>query len=124
MGIERIGEVCLLTSDVPHLADFYRKLLDVPPGEDAGNWGHQFVLVKETSLSIIRDDTPRSGQGAVLAFTVKDIHAARQRLLAMGVEIAEPPTARPWGAVNMSFWDPDGNLVFFRCFPEESHSGS
>lgn len=43
MGIERIGEVCLLTSDVPRLADFYRKLLDVPPGEDAGKIGRAHV---------------------------------------------------------------------------------
>lgn len=46
----RIGEVCLLTNDVPRLAAFYKRLL---------------------------------------------------------------------GAVNMSFYDPDNNMVFFRSFPQE-----
>lgn len=32
----------------------------------------------------------------------------------------EPPTQRPWGARNMSFLDPDGNLITFRSFPKES----
>ena len=57
-----IGEVCLLTNDVPRLAAFYKQLL--------------------------------------------------------GVEIIEPLVKRPWGAVNMSFYDPDNNMIFFRSFPE------
>lgn len=113
----RIGEVCLLTTDVPRLADFYRKLLGALPGEDWENWGHQFVLVEETSLTVMRDDHPRKGQSAALAFTVEDIDAAQERVLALGAEIVDPPTAQPWGAVNMSFRDPDGNIVFFRSFP-------
>lgn len=28
--------------------------------------------------------------------------------------IIEPPTKRPWGAVNMSFYDPDNNVIYFR----------
>ena len=58
-----IGEVCLLTNDVPRLAAFYKQLL--------------------------------------------------------GVEIIEPLVKRPWGAVNMSFYDPDNNMIFFRSFPEQ-----
>ena len=26
--------------------------------------------------------------------------------------IIEPPTRRPWGAVNMSFYDPDNNVIY------------
>ena len=39
-------------------------------------------------------------------------------LLALGAPIVEPPTQRPWGAVNMSFRDPDGNVVYLRSFPK------
>jgi len=28
-------------------------------------------------------------------------------------------TNRPWGAVNMSFYDPDNNLIYLRQFSEE-----
>ncbi|WP_322169996.1 VOC family protein [Acutalibacter caecimuris] len=113
----KLGEVCLLTSDVVRLADFYRKLLEAEDGEDKDDLMHQFVLVKETDLTIMKDDAPRKGQSAVLTFTVEDIYAAHARLQEMGVKIVEPPTARPWGAVNMSFLDPDGNVVYFRTFP-------
>ena len=30
-----------------------------------------------------------------------------------------PPTKRPWGAVNMSFYDPDNNVIYFRQLQEE-----
>lgn len=117
MKIERIGEVCLLTHDVARLAGFYRELLGAVPGGDAEDGTHQFVLAGETALTVMRDDSPRSGQSAALAFTVADMDAACRRVLAMGAEIIEPPTVRPWGAVNMSFRDPDGNVVYFRSFP-------
>ena len=42
-----------------------------------------------------------------------------ERLKALGVEIVSPPTTRPWGAKNMSFLDPDKNLIIFRSFPKQ-----
>lgn len=115
----RIGEVCLLTWDVPRLAEFYRKLLDAAPGEDKDNQVHQFVLAEETALTVMGDETPRTGQNAVLAFTVENMDAAFAKVRALGAEILEEPQKRPWGAVNMSFRDPDGNVVYFRCFMKE-----
>ena len=35
---------------------------------------------------------------------------------ALGVRIIEPPAKRPWGAINMSFYDPDNNVIYFRQF--------
>jgi hypothetical protein len=32
--------------------------------------------------------------------------------LAMGVEIIEKPTKRLWGAINMSFYDLDRNVIY------------
>lgn len=124
MKIESIGEVCLLTHNVPRLADFYRNLLGLEPGGDASDETHQFILTEGTALTVMRDDGPRTGaaytgQSAALAFTVPDMDAAYRRVTALGAPIIEPPTVRPWGAVNMSFRDPDGSAVYFRSFPKE-----
>lgn len=51
-----------------------------------------------------------------LAFTVDDVEKEYQKLLKLGVDIIEKPEARPWGAKNMSFYDPDGNIIYFRSF--------
>ena len=59
----------------------------------------------------------RTGQNMCLAFTVDDIDKEYQRVLSLGARVIEPPTDRPWGAVNMSFADPDGNIVYLRSFP-------
>ena len=53
-------------------------------------------------------------QNICLAFTVDDIENEYRKLQALGVRIIEPPTKRPWGAVNMSFYDPDNNVIYFR----------
>lgn len=115
----RIGEVCLLTNDVPRLASFYKRLLDADNGSNDSV--HQFILNEGTALSIYNDGTVKNdqNQNICLAFTVEDMDAAYQKVLALGAKIIEPPTQRPWGAVNMSFYDPDNNVIYFRCFEEE-----
>ena len=112
----KIGEVGLLTNDVPRLAAFYKRLLEVENGSDDAT--HQFILSEETSLSIYNDGTPKNNQSQniCLAFTVDDIEREYEKVKALGARIIEPPTARPWGAVNMSFFDPDNNVIYFRSF--------
>lgn len=115
----KIGEVCLLTSDVVRLANFYKELLGVDNG--SSDSVHQFILAEETALTIYNDGTkrPENPQNIQIAFTVEDVDAEYERVKAMGARIAAPPTQRPWGAKNMSFLDPDNNLVTFRSFPKE-----
>ena len=110
----KIGEVSLLTNDVKRMADFYKFLLGVENGSDDSV--HQFILTEETSLSVYNDGTEkkRGAQIMCLAFTVTDIYAEYERLSAAGVKFIEKPTVRPWGAINMSFYDPDGNVVYMR----------
>ena len=55
-------------------------------------------------------------QNICLAFTVEDIEKAYEKVLALGARIIEAPTKRPWGAVNMSFYDPDNNVIYLRQF--------
>lgn len=110
----QIGEVGLLTNDVPRLANFYKRLLGVDNGSNDDV--HQFILTEGTVLSVSNDGMQRgeNHQNICLAFTVEDVDTEHIRLQGMGVEIIEPPTLRPWGAKNMIFADPDGNRVVFR----------
>ena len=114
----RLGEVGLLTSDVKRLADFYKKLLEVDNHSD--NSVHQTIIAEETMLTVFDDGTENNNQNEniCLAFTVEDIDAAYKKVLELGAEVIAGPTPRPWGATNMSFYDPDGNIIYLRSFSE------
>ena len=113
-----LGEVCILTNNVVRLADFYKSLLEIDNGSD--DEVHQTILAEETMLTIYNDGQQgnRTGQNMCIAFTVDDIDKEYQRAVSLGAAVIEPPTVRPWGAVNMSFADPDGNVVYLRSFPK------
>ena len=115
----KIGEVCLHTNDVPRLASFYKQLPEVE--NDSQDETHQFILAEETMLTVYNDGTRKNDQNRnmSLAFTVDDMEQAYRKVLALGARIIERPTKRPWGAVNMSFYDPDNNVIFLRSFPKE-----
>lgn len=114
----KIGEVCLNTNDVITLANFYKKLLEIE--NDSDDEVHQILLCEETQLSIYNDGTSKNNnnQNISLAFTVENIEVEYAKLLGMGVEIVEKPTKRPWGTTNMSFYDPDRNVIYFRSFTD------
>lgn len=112
----RLGEVGLLTNDVVRLANFYKELLGVDNGSDDA--GYQTIIAEETMLAIYNDGTEKNNnnQNICLAFTVEDMDAAYNKVLELGAKIIEGPTVRPWGATNMSFYDPDGNVIYLRKF--------
>jgi predicted enzyme related to lactoylglutathione lyase len=70
-------------------------------------------------LTIYNDGTVKNNQNQniCLAFTVDDIDREYEKVKALGAKVIELPTKRPWGAVNMSFYDPDNNMIYFRSFP-------
>ena len=111
-----IGEVCLQTNDVRKLADFYKGL----PGIDNGSNDdtHQFIISEGTALTVYNDGTEKNNQNRniSLAFTVEDIEKEYRKVLELGAKIIDPPTKRPWSAVNMSFCDPDNTVIYFRKF--------
>ena len=116
----KIGEVCLLTNDVQRLADFFKRLLETE--NNSSDETHQFILTEGTALTIYNDGTVKNNdnQNICLAFTVEDMEKEYEKVLALGARLIEAPKRRPWGAVNMSFYDPDNNMVFLRCFPQDS----
>lgn len=113
----KIGEVSLNTNNVIALANFYKQLFGIDNSSD--DEIHQALICEETQLTIYNDGSHKNNnnQNISLAFTVDDIEVEYQKLLAMGVEIIEKPTQRPWGTINMSFYDLDRNMIYFRSFP-------
>ena len=118
----RIDEVCLLTDDVRRLADFYKRLLETE--NNSSGETHQLILTEGTALTIYNDGTAKNNrnQNVTPAFTVEDMDKEYQKLLSLGARIIEASKRRPWGAVNMSFYDPDNNMNFFRCFPQNDEN--
>ena len=116
----RIGAVSLLTNDVLRLAAFYKQLLEIE--NDSEDEIYQVLIAEETALTIYNDGSIKNNQNQniCLAFTVDDIEKEYKKVLAMGARIIEGPTKRPWGAINMSFYDPDTNMIFFRSFLKNS----
>lgn len=114
----KIGEVCLNTNDVVTLANFYKKLFGID--NDSNDEVHQTLIAEETQLTIYNDGTSKNNnnQNICLSFTVEDIEIEYTKLLAMGVDIIEKPTKRPWGTITMSFYDPDKNVIYFKSFPD------
>lgn len=112
----RIGEVSLLTNNVIELANFYKTLLETENGSNDGI--HQTIISEETMLTVYNDGSVKNNtnQNICLAFTVDDINKEYDKLVKLGVDIIEKPTARPWGTINMSFYDPDRNIVYLRSF--------
>ncbi|WP_243117153.1 VOC family protein [Lacrimispora algidixylanolytica] len=92
----KIGEVCLLTSDVIRLSNFYKLLFDVD--NNSNDHVHQMILSEETTLTIYNDGVIRNEnpQNICIAFTVDDVDVEFERLKALGVEIVDPPAMRPW----------------------------
>ena len=115
----KIGEVCLQTNDVIRLANFYKRLFEIDNGSD--DEIHQALIAEETQLTIYNDGRNKnnSNQNISLAFTVDDIDEAYKKVVDLGAEIIEKPTVRPWGTTNMSFYDPDRNVIYFRSFPKK-----
>lgn len=82
---------------------------------------HQFILAEGTALTIYNDGTVKNNQNRNIcpAFTVEDIDKEYEKVLALGAGIIEGPAKRPRGAINMSFYDSDDNVIFFRSFPKD-----
>lgn len=112
----KLGEVSFLTNDVVRLADFYKKLLGIDNGSNDNI--HQTLIAEETMLTIYNDGTVKNNmnRNICIAFTVDDVYKEYDKLTNLGVNIIEKPAVRPWGAINMSFYDPDNNIIYLRSF--------
>ena len=110
----KLGEVGLLTNDVIRLANFYKRLLCIDNGSNDSV--HQTIIAQETMLTIYNDGSIKNNvnKNICIAFTVDDVDEEYKKLIELGVEIIEKPVTRPWGTRNMSFYDPDRNIIYLR----------
>ena len=112
--------ICLITNNVPNLAEFYTKALGVKAeGDDV----HVELNTKGAGMTIYSIEgmeslAPQSMQGAgngsfTIGFEVKNVDVEYKRLKALDVEFVKLPTTHPWGTRSFWFRDPDGNIVNF-----------
>ncbi len=110
--------ICLLTTDVPRLAEFYSQVFGT---EAAGDAGHSVLQVGGLGLAIWHPEGleqriegyPLHGRRNCysLMFSVEDLDAEYERIKRLNVEFTELPTVHPWGASSFAFVDPDGNQI-------------
>lgn len=106
----QLETVIIFTSQMEQLAQFYKEAFDLGEyGPSPGHLGQQvgpvyfgFDQVEELAVA---------SPSITLWFTVDDIQATYQRLLALGARERYPPTEKPWGAVLAAVYDLDGNMV-------------
>lgn len=116
----KFAGICLVTKDVPGLANFYTKVLNI---EKEGDDIHVELKTEGAGMTIYTVDgmeelAPGSMRGAgtgsfTIGFAVADVDAEYDRLKAMGVEFVKHPVTHPWGTRSFWFRDPDGNIVNF-----------
>jgi uncharacterized glyoxalase superfamily protein PhnB len=118
--MKKLTGICLITQNVPALADFYSQVLDVAA---EGNDMHSELHTEGAGIAIFSLDemermAPGSMQGCghgsiTLMVEVSDVDGEYHRLNALGVEFVMLPTTHPWGARSFWFRDPDGNIIDF-----------
>ena len=123
--MEFIG-ICLITKNVPALAEFYTKVLDV---EAEGDDVHVELKTEGAALAIFSIEgmegmaplsTQDAGYGSfTIGFRVKNVDSEYERLKKLDVEFVKLPTTHPWGARSLWFRDPDNNIVDFMSAPDE-----
>jgi catechol 2,3-dioxygenase-like lactoylglutathione lyase family enzyme len=119
MKMKFVG-ICLITNNVPVLADFYTKVLGVKAeGDDV----HVDLNTEGANISIFSAEgmermAPLSMQVAgfgsfTIGFEVKDVDAEYDRLKTFDIDFIMLPTTHPWGCRSFWFKDPDGNIIDF-----------
>jgi predicted enzyme related to lactoylglutathione lyase len=114
MGISSIGQISIITHDLPRATAFYRDVLGLPLLFTAGSMaffdcgGVRLMLGPASAPEL---DHPSS----ILYFRVPDIEVAHRRLLEMGVKIEAPPRLiapmKTYDLWMVGFRDSEGNIM-------------
>jgi methylmalonyl-CoA/ethylmalonyl-CoA epimerase len=118
VGVSRIGQIAMTVGDLPRAIAFYRDVLglrflfEAPPAMaffDCGGTRLMLALPEPAGAAAGRQF------GAILYYTVDDIHRAAAALGGRGVVFEQPPhivAPLPHADLWMAFFhDPDGQLL-------------
>ena len=113
----KICEVLLFSGSVRKMADFYKTVLQL--SNDSDDDRYQVLQVDDIRLLIYNDGKrkPNNNQNISLSFAVSDVDGEFDRLKSLfksRIHFLENPHTIESGYRIMSFYDPDGNQVYFR----------
>ena len=99
----------LHVADLDRSLEFYSK---IPGARVVDHRPGVFAMVQIGKARVGLLARPQS-LGFHLEIETADLEAMHTQLLAAGIEPKSPPTRKPWGEVDFTVLDPDGNRVEF-----------
>jgi predicted enzyme related to lactoylglutathione lyase len=93
------------------LAAFYQEALQLGPFEHSPQHMGQQVGPAYLGFDQVERLEGDPGANVTLWFTVDDIEATFDRLVALGARVRYRPTQKPWGGYLACVYDPDGNMM-------------
>ena len=105
-------------SDSDRAYDFYVNKLGFTVAQDRNlGGGNRFLMVVPpgggAALTVCKPmpgmADVRIGGMTTIAFNCDDVQATYEELTAKGVQFPKPPAKAPWGGLEATFVDPDGN---------------
>jgi predicted enzyme related to lactoylglutathione lyase len=114
MGISSIGQISIITHDLPRATAFYRDVLGLPLLFTAGNMA--FFDCGGVRLMLGSASTPELDHpSSILYFRVPDINAAHRRLVELGIKTEAPPRLiapmKTYDLWMVGFRDSEGNIM-------------
>ena len=110
-GGTMLETVIIFTEHMEALAAFYQEALVLDSYERSPKHMGQRVgpvYLGFDQVDLVEGD---SRAGVTLWFTVDDIQATFDRLVAMDARVRYAPTQKPWGGFLACVYDPDGNML-------------
>lgn len=113
--ISRIQVATVFVSDQDKALDFYTNILglekrvDMPMGPGF-RWVEVAPAGAETSITLsLPFDGASKGGFTGFIFDTADVSKFYETMKAKGVNFTEAPKTQPWGGIQATFTDPDGN---------------
>jgi predicted enzyme related to lactoylglutathione lyase len=114
--LKDVSLIIYTAADMAGAKRFFRELIGADPYADSP----QYVGYKSGDMEIGLVPKHNEGQPGTLAYwTVSDIAASVQALVAAGGTVVQEPTDVAYGLLVASVKDPNGSIVGLRQFPKK-----
>ena len=99
---------------------FYRDVLGLAVYREFGPAGRSgVVFFLGNGLLEVSGRSEEPPKGLALWLQVRNVAAERDRLMAAGVKVTQPPRSEPWGLTEMWIEDPDGVRIVLVEVPDD-----